>query len=129
MAIRYACFLSYAQGHYDLMNKFTGQLTDAIRCYIEPYLDRETEMFIDKEQLGGGDDIDRKIARALCESAAMLLIYTPKYESHSYTRREHAAMQLIEAERAQWYELPSRLIIPVIMTRHPISLPSQIADA
>jgi len=79
MAIRYACFLSYAQGHYDLMNKFTAQLTDAIRCYIEPYLDRETEMFIDKEQLGGGDDIDRRIARALCESAAMLLIYTPKY--------------------------------------------------
>ena len=57
----------------------------------------------------------------MCESAGMILIYTPKYESHPFTRREHAAMQLIEDERRQWYCLPSHLIIPVIMTRHPVS--------
>jgi hypothetical protein len=129
MAIRYGCFISYAQGQFDLMIKFKSELTAALRCYLEPYLDHETALFIDTEQLGGGDDIDRKIARALCESAAMILIYTPKYESHKFTRREHAAMQLIEAERAQWYDLPSRLIIPVIMTHHPFSLPPQIANS
>lgn len=129
MAIRYGCFISYAQGRFDLMVKFKSELTAALRCYLEPYLDNETELFIDTEQLGGGDDIERKIARALCESVAMILIYTPKYESHAFTRREYAAMQLIQAERSQWYELPSHLIIPVIMTRHPLMLPPQIANA
>ena len=129
MAIRYGCFFSYAQGRYDLMVKFKTELTAALRCYLEPYFDNETELFIDTDQLGGGDDIERKIARAMCESVAMLLIYTPKYESHPFTRREHAAMQLIEAERASWYQLPSHLTIPVIMTRHPVSLPPQIANS
>jgi hypothetical protein len=59
----------------------------------------------------------------------MILIYTPKYEAHPYTRREYAAMRQIEAERSQWYTLPSHLIIPVIMTQHPDRLPPQIASS
>ncbi|NHZ92400.1 TIR domain-containing protein [Massilia sp. CCM 8733] len=127
MAIRYGCFFSYAHGRYELMNRFKASLSDAIRCYLEPYFDNEDELFIDTEQLGGGDDLDRRIARALCESVTMILIYTPKYEAHGYTRREFAAMQAIEAERSQWYAMPSHLIIPVIMTMHPARLPPQIA--
>jgi hypothetical protein len=64
----------------------------------------------------------------MCESVSMIVIYTPKYEAHGYTRREFAAMQQIESERALWYPLPSHLIIPVIMTRHPVCLPPQITD-
>ncbi|MCE3604603.1 toll/interleukin-1 receptor domain-containing protein [Massilia sp. P8910] len=127
MAIRYGCFFSYAHGRRDgLMNTFKIALSDAIRCYLEPYFDNEDELFIDTEQLGGGDDIDRRIARALCESVTMILIYTPKYEAHGYTRREFAAMQAIEAERSRWYTMPSHLIIPVVMTLHPARLPPQI---
>lgn len=126
MAIRYGCFFSYAHGRHDLMKTFKTALADAMRCYLEPYFDNEEELFVDHEQLGGGDDIDQKIARAMCESAAMIMIYTPKYEAHPYTRREFAAMQLIEAERSEWYKMPSHLIIPVIMTRHPDQLPPQI---
>jgi hypothetical protein len=36
-------------------------------------------------------------------------------------------MRQLEAERSQWYTLPSHLIIPVIMTQHPDRLPPQIA--
>lgn len=129
MAIRYGCFFSYAHGRYELMNKFKSALSDAIRCYLEPYFDNEDELFIDTEQLGGGDDIDRRIARAMCESAAMILIYTPKYEAHAYTRREYAAMQKLEQERSAWYPMPSHLIIPVIMTMHPGKLPPQISSS
>jgi hypothetical protein len=110
------------------MSKFKNDLVEALKCYLEPHLDTENELFVDSEQLGGGDDIDQRIARALCESACMIVIYTPKYEAHAYTRREFAAMQLIEMERRLWYALPSHLIIPVIMTRHPVSLPPQITD-
>lgn len=129
MAVRYGCFFSYAHGRYELMNKFKTALSDAIRCYLEPYIDHEDELFIDTEQLGGGDDLDLRIARAMCESVAMILIYTPKYEAHPYTRREFAAMQLLEQERSAWYPMPSRLTIPVIMTKHPNKLPPQIANS
>jgi hypothetical protein len=129
MAIRYGCFFSYAHGRHDLMIRFKTALADALRCYLEPYFDDEDELFVDHEQLGGGDDLDHKIARALCESVTMIMIYTPKYEAHPYTRREYAAMQKIEAERSQWYPLPSHLIIPVIMTRHPSQLPPQITNS
>lgn len=129
MAIRYGCFFSYAHGRHDLMQGFKNTLVDALQCYLEPYFDTEDELFIDSEQLGGGDDLDRKIAKAMCESVCMILIYTPKYEAHSYTRREYAAMRLLEEERSSWYALPSHLIIPVVMTRHPSHLPPQITDS
>jgi hypothetical protein len=129
MTIRYGCFFSYAHGRHELMQRFKATLADALRCYLEPYFDDEDELFVDTEQLGGGDDLDRKIARAMCESACMILIYTPKYEAHAYTRREYAAMRLLEAERGTWYPLPSRAIIPVIMTQHPDSLPPQVSES
>lgn len=128
MAIRYGCFFSYAHGRHGLMQGFKKTLVDALQCYLEPYFDTEDELFIDSEQLGGGDDLDRKIAKAMCESVCMILIYTPKYEAHAYTRREYAAMRLLEEERSSWYTLPSHLIIPVVMTRHPSNLPPQITD-
>lgn len=129
MTIRHGCFFSYAHGQHAYMNKFKNDLVDALKCYLEPHFDNENELFVDREQLGGGDDLDRAIAQALCESVCMIAIYTPKYEAHAYTRREFAAMQLIEEERKRWYNLPSHLIIPVIMTRHPLSLPAQITRA
>jgi hypothetical protein len=129
MAIRYGCFFSYAHGRHELMNKFKCALADAIRCYLEPYFDNEDELFIDTEQLGGGDNLDQHIARAMCESVAMILIYTPKYEAHGYTRREYAGMQLLEEERSKWYPMPSHLVIPVIMTMHPNKLPPQITNS
>ena len=127
MIIRHSCFLSYAHGQQAFMGKFKNDLVDALKCYLEPHLDHENELFVDSEQLAGGDDLNQKIAQALYESACMVVIYTPKYEAHAYTRREFAAMQLIESERKLWYPLPSHLIIPVIMTRHPAGLPPQIA--
>jgi hypothetical protein len=129
MAIRYGCFFSYAHGKHALMQRFKTALAEALHCYLEPYFDTEDELFVDTEQLGGGDDLDRKIARAMCESVCMVLIYTPKYEAHPYTRREYEAMRRIEAERSQWYTLPSHLIIPVIMTQHPDRLPPQITSS
>lgn len=129
MAIRYGCFFSYAHGRHELMQRFKATLAEALRCYLEPYFDDESELFVDTEQLGGGDDLDRKIARAMCESVCMIMIYTPKYEAHPYTRREYAGMRRLEAERGKWYTLPSHLIIPVIMTHHPDGLPSQITES
>ena len=83
--IRYGCFFSYAHGRHPHMIRFKNDLAEALKCYLEPHFDNESELFIDTEQLGGGDDLDRRIATALCESVCMIVIYTPKYEAHGYT--------------------------------------------
>jgi hypothetical protein len=43
----------------------------------------------------------------MCESVCMILIYTPKYEAHAYTRREYAAMRALEAERSSGMRCPA----------------------
>jgi hypothetical protein len=49
MTIRYGCFFSYAHGQHAYMSKFKNDLADALRCYLEPHFDRESELFIDTE--------------------------------------------------------------------------------
>ena len=128
MRIDYACFVSYAHGDHALMKQFKLELVEALHSYLEPHLDVENELFVDTEQLAGGDDIERNVALALWHSVCMLPIYTPRYELHKFTRREFAAMEAFERLRAQWVRLPSRLIIPVIMMRHPQGLPRQVTE-
>lgn len=128
MDIKYGCFISYAHGDHALIKRFMHDIVEALHSYLEPHLDVENELFVDTEQLKGGDDIGRRVAQALWHSVCMLAIYTPRYESHEFTRREFAAMEAFERLRGQWVNLPSRLVIPVVMTEHPFGLPPQITD-
>lgn len=128
MKIKYACFFSYAHGQHALMKQFKQDLVETLHSYLEPYFNDENELFVDTEQLAGGDHVEQRVMQALWESVCMLLIYTPRYEAREFTRREFAAMEMIEAMRAQHVALPSRLIIPVIQTQHPVSLPRQVTE-
>ena len=74
MSIRYGCFFSYAHGQHAYMSHFKDDLVEALKCYLEPHFDNETELFVDSEQLGGGDDIDRRLALAMCQSVTMIVI-------------------------------------------------------
>ena len=69
MNFRYGCFLSYAHGSHALMSRFNHDFADTLRAYLEPHFDDEVELFVDTDQLRGGDDIDRKLAGALWHSA------------------------------------------------------------
>lgn len=128
MDMKYGCFISYAHGEHALMKRFMREMVEALHSYLEPHLDVENELFVDTEQLAGGDDIGRRVALALWHSVCMLAVYTPRYEFHEFTRREFAAMETFERLRAQWVKLPSRLIIPVVLTDHPLGLPPQITE-
>ena len=130
MNFRYGCFLSYAHGALELMNKFNHEFASMLGACLEPYFDHETSLFVDTQQLGGGDDIDRRIADAMWNSPCMVMIYTPKYEYHLNTRREFAAMLELERLRRSWGALPGRLVIPVVLRRHPVlELPPQVMQA
>ena len=79
------------------MKDFVDELKKALTDCIDPYLDEP--VYIDREQLSGGDHYHEALAKAICESLCMIVVYVPKYERHEYCRREYRAMELLEEKR------------------------------
>ena len=117
MPFKYACFISYPGTQGQMMKAFIDELKQALRDCIDPYLDEQ--VYIDKEQLAGGDHFNEALAEAICQSLCMVVVYVPKYERHEYCRREYRAMELLEQQRAAICgreRLGNRgMIIPIIL--------------
>jgi len=85
------------------------------------------------ERLRGGDLYNQALARALYQSATLVLIYQPNYfdVAHPYCAREYRAMCALEHERlAVLPNLEDRahgLIVPVIL-RGPAGPPTELVD-
>lgn len=117
MAFKYACFVSYCHGQYDLVKGFIDQLNAALKAELEPLLDEG--VYIDQERLQPGYRYNEALATAICQSVCMIVVYSPKYERHEYCVREFEGMELIERERRRLLGLPDSdargFIIPVVL--------------
>jgi hypothetical protein len=113
---KYACFVSYCHGQYELMTSFIDQLKGALDAYLDPLLDEQ--VYIDTQRLQPGYRYNEALARAICQSVCMVVVYSPKYERHEYCVREYEAMVKIEASRRTLLGAAGNglgLIIPVIL--------------
>jgi len=112
MPIQNACFISYRHGQHKLMGRFVEQLYEALASELEALTD--LKIYFDRERLQGGDFYNPALARSLCESVCMIMIFTPTYFSpeHRYCAREFEAMRSIEARRVAGEH---GLIIPVVL--------------
>lgn len=128
MPLKYSCFISYCHGQGELMRTFIEQLKKALKDYLDPYLDEP--VYIDEERLQPGFHYNEEIARAICQSICMIVVYSPKYERHSYCLREFAAMEIIEKERLQLLgkkaDFTRGMIIPIIFRGEIEDLPPKI---
>ncbi len=110
------------------MAPFIEELKKALDCYLDPYFD-ET-VYIDQERLKPGYRFNEALAKALCESLCMVVVYVPKYEKHGYCLREFAAMEYLEDKRRKAMGSstnPERgMIIPVILRGDWATLPDKI---
>jgi hypothetical protein len=97
MAFKYACFISYCHGQHDLIKGFMDQLKTALKGELETLLDEEVS--IDEERLKPGYEYNEELARAICESVCMIVVYSPRYLRHEYCVREYEAMKRIEDRR------------------------------
>jgi hypothetical protein len=117
MAFKYACFVSYCHGRYDLVRGFMEQLQAALKAALETRLDEE--MYIDTERLRPGFRYNEELARAICQSVCMVVVYWPTYERHAYCMREFAGMEELEEKRRRLLgplaERLRGLIIPIIL--------------
>jgi TIR domain len=130
MPFEYACFISYAHGEHKLMQTFMTELTEALESSLEPYLD--IDACTDRKLLRPGVLLDVALARAICRSVCMVVVYSPRYERHPYCRREYEAIQRLQRRRFQaignGVEPENGMIIPVVFRGKRESLPVAIRD-
>lgn len=115
MDFDYSCFISYRHGQREIVQGFVDQFEEALSAELEP--SSPLNVFIDKTRFSAGTKLNASIGDALCKSACMIVIYTPRYfdRESTYCTREFMAMQQIEKFRNQL--VPSRtksMIVPVV---------------
>jgi hypothetical protein len=94
---QYSCFISYRHGQGDIKQRFIEEFHRALTAELE--LLRNERAFVDMERLKGGDFYNEALARALYESATLVLIYQPNYfdTQHPYCAREYRGCVLWRA--------------------------------
>lgn len=126
---KHACLLSYRHGQQAIKERCIRQLHDGLAAELE--LLREEDIYVDYERLKGGQFLDPNLARAIYESACMIMVYHPTYFDldHTYCAREYRAMVALEQQRLSLFRAgPDRdngLIIPIIL-RGAETLPEEI---
>jgi hypothetical protein len=116
MAFKHACFISYCHGQHDLIKGFIDQLKSALKAELETLLDEG--VYIDEERLKPGYKHEESLARAICESVCMIVVYSPRYLRHEYCVREYEAMRRLEERRRKLLGDAAHgatFIIPVVL--------------
>ena len=119
MAFEYCCFISYSHNLGDLPDRFIKDLYNTLTSEIGA-LTREIDICcVDWNRLKGGDFYNKRLSKAICKSACMIMVYTPTYfdKEHTYCAREFKAMEKIESRRLRLLGDLSDdhgLIIPII---------------
>ncbi len=94
---KYACFISYSHGEEALVKNFIDQFKAALKAYLEPWMDEE--VFVDVDRLKAGFKYNEALAEAICQSVCMIVVYSPVYERRPYCGREYEAMERLEKQR------------------------------
>jgi hypothetical protein len=130
MPFRHSCFISYARDTGILVTTFMDQLKILLDGYLAPYLG-EVKVFIDKEGLEYADRHEVALARAICHSVCMIVVFTPTYGRRNFCLREYKMMEELESARLRLAGLAGTghgLIIPVILRGQKEQLPDRIAS-
>ncbi len=125
MDFRHACFISYCHGQGELLTRFMDQLVRALKAYLEPYFD--DCVYLDKERLKPGYRYNEALAKAICESVCMVVVFMPKYGRHTYCLREFQAMEDLQRLRLRMLRDKTKgLIIPILLRGRLEDLPDCI---
>lgn len=129
MPFKYSCFISYRHQQGKLARRIINDLYTALSNEVELLTDKE--IFVDWQRLEAGYLLDKSLARELCQSVCMIVVYTPTYFDieHNYCAREYKAMVGLEKERldqlGQQGDDIYGLIIPIVF-RGEKSLPDEL---
>lgn len=127
MAFEYACFVSYRRLQFQSYRNLVAKFVQELRGYLEMHNpgNIELKVFIDEHDIQVGSPLDVRIAKALCNSTCMIMMYTAPYfqRSHPFCAREYKAMLELQQKRLDYLQqqnvqLPDqqRLVLPVVVS-------------
>jgi hypothetical protein len=132
MPFEYACFISYPNGQRELLKKIVRDLHEALANEIELYI-RDKKIFVDEKEIIGGEFYNEKLAKSICKSICMIVVFTPTYfnDEHLYCAREYRLMEKIEKARLKYLKERGLdnigLIIPIVFRGEDV-LPAEIKE-
>jgi hypothetical protein len=96
----HSCFISYRHpasigGREE---KIIKHVYTALKDHVEMYT-HEYSVYFDEPRLVPGYQYDERLAKAICQSACMVVVYWPSYLESEYCIKELRTMLSIEEER------------------------------
>jgi hypothetical protein len=126
----YACFISYCHGQGELVSEYINFIKKTLDDHLAFFLDQK--VFCDMDRLKPGYRYNEALAKAICKSLCMVVVYYPRYVRKDYCRREFRAMQILEMKRREILgdNIPHDIgmIIPIILQGNIEKLPVCIQD-
>lgn len=104
MSFENACFISYRSYREDreedmLVKRFVEDLYFALANEMRIVIDQR--VFLDKKCLQPGVLFNEELAKAICKSVCMIVVFTPRYFLSPYCAREYKAMEQLEQSRLE----------------------------
>lgn len=121
MPLRHACFISYSHSEPNAEADRIIQAVHTVLASEVSFRIKNVGVYLDA-RLRPGDFFDQALARALCESACMVMVFWPAYfdDRHTYCSKEYKAMERIEVARLSLLPAGQRehgLIVPLVVRR------------
>jgi hypothetical protein len=101
MPIQHACFISYPHPRVKRsdLSRFVKDFVRALEEKLDGYVSEP--VYFDKDRLKPGYNYDEKLAKAICESVCMVVVYFPEYQRREYCLREFELMEKIDVKRKE----------------------------
>jgi hypothetical protein len=99
MPFAYSCFVSYRHMEFEPGRSSIRRVVDALKGQLE--YSAPLPVYLDQERLRGGQFYQEALAKQICESACMVVLYWPTYFSaqHTFCSREFKLMERLEKDR------------------------------
>ncbi len=128
----YSCFISYRHPAISggLEEKLIRHVVTAVKDHIAVYT-HKYEVYFDEDRLIPGYEYNENLAKALCRSACMIVVYWPSYLESDYCRKEIETMLDIEETRRRILGRQlhgCRLFVPIIVHGDYEDLPQQMRE-
>ena len=128
MPLKHACFISYAHGGGQLIESFIKKFSEVLSAELETYF--EEDIWIDRNKLEAGNDLESALATAICQSVCIVVVFFPRYTRREWCMRELAHALRIEKERFSklkgHFDTTKGLIIPVVLRGDEDDMPELI---
>jgi hypothetical protein len=129
MAFRTACFISYPHNAGKSVDAFVARLKEELKDRLAQFV---TDPVITDHDFQTGANFNRAIAKAICESACLLVVYMPVYERKAFCIQEYVAMERHQTRRYQSLQrdLSDRfgMILPLVYTGQESKIPTWISE-